>query len=95
MRRDGLHAASPAGHLDHYLRRSAHHGRLDALADGRCTVARGKAAELWLRLRLLDAVGGIEEPITPLDQHTFDVGRLGHVDLLRVMRLQVASVRRP
>ena len=40
VRGDGLHAAPAARHLDHHLRRPAHDGGLDALADGRGTLAR-------------------------------------------------------
>jgi hypothetical protein len=34
VRRDGLHAPPAARHLDHHLRRSTYHGRLDPFADG-------------------------------------------------------------
>jgi hypothetical protein len=45
VRGDGLHAAPAAGDLDHHLRRPAHHGRLDALADRRRPLACGQCAE--------------------------------------------------
>ena len=50
VRRDGLHAAPAAGDLDHDLRRAAHDGGLDALADRRGALSRRECAELRLRL---------------------------------------------
>src|SRR5258706_50091 len=56
----------------------------------RTTVAsmpRREGAELRLRLRLDDAVAGVEEALAPRDQHAVDVMRFGHAALLHVARL--------
>src|SRR5688572_10078572 len=83
VRRDGLHSAPAASHLDHHLGCAAHHGGLDACADDRCTVPAWQRAELRLRLGLDDAVARIEQAIAPLNQHAVDVMRFGHGRLLQ------------
>jgi hypothetical protein len=47
VRCDSAHAATAASHLDHHLRRSAQHGRLEPGADGSGTLAKGQGGQPW------------------------------------------------
>jgi len=64
---DGFHAPPSPGDLDHDLRRSADDG-FDAVANHRGAT---RAPVKTGRIRLDDAVAGIEQAIAPLDELGF------------------------
>jgi hypothetical protein len=80
VRRDGLHAAAAAGHLDHDLRRTSHGSRFDAFAD-RSRSPGEVGDQPRLRRHLDDAIAGIEQALTPLNEGAVDALWLRHVHL--------------